>query len=113
MNMTTFTRFHQNYTLGCLLAAQLCGDFQTIFLLSVHSSLKNLVQGVGSTWGHNFHMHMGMRNGSKLEISGREILIHTLELKLPNFACLYRKPACTIIMHPAQLCGGFGTIISA
>ena len=42
--------------------------------------------GAGSTLGHNFYT--GTQNGSKLDIWRRQILIHTLELKLKHFKVL-------------------------
>ena len=55
INVTTFTQFGQNWSIGCLFAlcgsamrlAQLCGGFWTIFfLLSVLAHLKKYINNI-------------------------------------------------------------------
>ena len=113
-NVTTFTHFAQNWSLGCLvvlygstmLPAQLrawwfpnnffCLVWAPCYTLITHQvekkKKKKIHGGFRSTWGDNFFM--GTQNGSKLEIWPWGILIHTLELKLQPFEVipwLYRE----------------------
>ena len=92
-NVTTFTYFGQNWSIGCLLAlygstkhpAQLCGGFGQFFFCFVFWSPWNIKihGGFRSTWGDNFYM--GTQNESKLEIWPDRILIHAFESKLRPF----------------------------
>jgi hypothetical protein len=122
INVTTFTQFAQNYSMGSLLA--LYGStmhssssmrfFRTFFYLVCGLLVKKAYLNSNSWGGEDF-------DGSKVEIWWREILIHTLELKLRHlkvflYVCIGKpcvfRPRATWATHVYndlyQICSKLG-----